>query len=220
MNTVLTHRLRSASVGSAPRRRGVIVAGATGLAMLLLTLVSAGSVSAQVGYPGYPGYGAGAGSRSGYPPNALISSYFDPRYCGNGAVSVVTDAGGALIDICTSTGQRILPVYPDYSSFGGFGGYPGYGSGFGGYGGGAPTYSYGYGFNNGFNTGFSGYTGFTGFAGGYQPYPVSNTTTNGNTAANGYGSYTDPRTNCPGGQVSSTPSGFFCTATGAFAGGT
>jgi len=67
------------------------------------------------------GYGQPV-SQSGYPPNAVISSYFDPRYCGNGAVSVVTDAGGALIDICTSTGQRILPIYPDFSPYGGFGG--------------------------------------------------------------------------------------------------
>jgi len=211
MNMIPGHRARSP-------RRGVI-AGATGLAMLLLTLVSAGSVSAQVGYPGYPGYGAPVGSQSGYPPNAVISSYFDPRYCGNGAVSVVTDAGGALIDICTSTGQRIIPVYPDFSPYGSFGGFPGYGSpGFVG----SPTYSYGYGFNNGFNNGFNSYpvyTGFTGFSSGYQPYPV-NTTNSGNTVANGYGTYTDPRTNCPGGQVTSTPSGYFCAATGTFAGGT
>jgi hypothetical protein len=50
---------------------------------------------------------------SGYPPNTAISTYVDPRYC-NGLVSVVTDASGNLIDVCTTTGQRIFPVYPDY----------------------------------------------------------------------------------------------------------
>jgi hypothetical protein len=53
------------------------------------------------------------GAQSPYPPNTVISTYFDPRYC-NGVVSVATDQYGNLIDICTVTGQRIYPVYPDY----------------------------------------------------------------------------------------------------------
>jgi hypothetical protein len=49
-------------------------------------------------------------SASGYPANAVISTYFDPRY---GEVSVVTDASGNLIDINAQTGQRIYPYLPD-----------------------------------------------------------------------------------------------------------
>lgn len=173
-------------------RRGAVV-GVASFAMLLLSLVPAMSVGAQ----------------SFYPPNAVISSYFDPRYCGNGAVSVVTDAGGSLIDICTSTGQRVVPIYPDYVSapYGGYGyGYaqPAYNNG---YNYNAPTYAYtapvytrtaNYGYGYGYATG---------------AYNGNNNTKNGNTL-NGYGSYTDNRTNCPGGRVTSTPSGYFCTANG------
>ncbi len=42
-----------------------------------------------------------------------VVSYFDPRYCGDGRVSVVPDKDGNLIDVCTSTGVRILPIYAD-----------------------------------------------------------------------------------------------------------
>ena len=52
-------------------------------------------------------------SASGYPPNTVVSTYFDPRY---GTVSVVTDATGNLIDINTATGQRIYPVFSDYGN--------------------------------------------------------------------------------------------------------
>jgi hypothetical protein len=52
-------------------------------------------------------------STTGYPPNTVISTYADPRYCG-GVVSVVTDSSGNLIDVCPGTGQRIAPIYPDY----------------------------------------------------------------------------------------------------------
>ena len=55
---------------------------------------------------------------SGYPPNTVISTYYDPRY---GVVSVVTDSSGNLIDINAATGQRIYPYLPDY----------GYGYGYG-----------------------------------------------------------------------------------------
>ena len=166
-------------------RRGAVV-GVASFAMLLLSLVPAISVGAQ----------------SFYPPNAVISSYFDPRYCGNGAVSVVTDAGGSLIDICTSTGQRVVPIYPDYvaAPYGGYGyGYrqPAYNYNYN-----APTYAYAAPVYN--NTANYGYTTGT--------YYGSNAT-NGNTL-NGYGTYNDNRTNCPGGQVTSTPSGYFCTANG------
>lgn len=79
-----------------PTRRRLFV-GAAGLALLLLTLLPAMAVGAQ----------------SVYPPNTVISTYFDPRY---GEVSVVTDASGNLIDVNALTGQRIFPVYADYTS--------------------------------------------------------------------------------------------------------
>jgi len=133
-------------------------------------------------------------STSGYPPNALISSYFDPRYCGNGAVSVVTDAGGALINICTSTGQRVLPVYPDYVPV------P--------Y---APAVPYG---TSAYTLGYYGNGAASGYNYGYTPYAASYN--------NGYASgftgtrqYTDNNSNCPNGDVTQTSSGFFCTANGA-----
>ena len=178
---------------SAPLKRGVrrgAVVGVASFAMLLLSLVPAMSVGAQ----------------SFYPPNAVVSSYFDPRYCGNGAVSVVTDAGGSLINICTSTGQRVVPIYPDYvvAPYGGYGyGYaqPAYNYG---YTYNAPTYAYAAPVYN--NTANYGY----GYATGTY---YGNNATNGNTL-NGYGTYNDNRTNCPGGQVTSTPSGYFCTANG------
>jgi hypothetical protein len=79
-----------------PVRRRVILAVA-GLALLLgLLLVPAVSVGAQ----------------STYPPNTVISTYYDARY---GVVSVVTDATGNLIDINAVTGQRIYPIYADYA---------------------------------------------------------------------------------------------------------
>jgi len=78
-----------------------------------------------------PAYTQPYAYNSGYVPNAIVSSYFDPRYCGDGRVSVVTDAGGALINICTSTGQRVIPIYPDYVPFGGNGyGYSPYSYGY------------------------------------------------------------------------------------------
>jgi len=58
-------------------------------------------------------HGTSVGAASPYPPNTLVSTYFDPRYC-DGSVSIVSDASSNLIDICTTTGQRIYPVYPDY----------------------------------------------------------------------------------------------------------
>ena len=83
-----------------PVRRRLILAMA-GLAMLLgLLLVPAVSVGAQ----------------STYPPNTVISTYYDARYgVVSVVVSVVTDAYGNLIDINAATGQRIYPIYADYA---------------------------------------------------------------------------------------------------------
>ena len=46
-------------------------------------------------------------------------SYFDPRYCGDGRVSIVSDNGGNLINVCTTTGVRVYPVYADGYPYGG-----------------------------------------------------------------------------------------------------
>jgi len=82
-----------------------------GLGLLLLALVP-----------------AAVGAASPYPPNTVVSTYFDARFCGNGQVSVVSDSSGNLVNVCTATGQRIDPaayVLPGYAS-----GYaPGYGTG-------------------------------------------------------------------------------------------
>ena len=77
------------------RRRPFIVAA--GFMLLILTFILPGMVGAQ----------------SVYPPNTVVSTYFDARY---GEVSVVTDASGNLIDVNAATGQRIYPVYTDYAS--------------------------------------------------------------------------------------------------------
>ena len=45
-------------------------------------------------------------------------SYFDPRYCGDGRVSIVPDKDGHLINVCTTTGARIFPVYADDYPYG------------------------------------------------------------------------------------------------------
>jgi len=67
---------------------------------------------------GYPAYVAPT-TTTGYPANTVVSTYFDPRYC-NGVVSVATDGSGTLIDLCTTTGQRIYPIFPDYGFGNGF----------------------------------------------------------------------------------------------------
>src|SRR6476661_508672 len=59
---------------------------------------------------GAPSYVAGNTSSTGYPPNTVISTYPDPRYCG-GVVSVVAVTSGKLINVCPGTGQRIYPVF-------------------------------------------------------------------------------------------------------------
>jgi hypothetical protein len=78
------------------RRRPFILAA--GLMLLILTFILPGMV---------------VGAQSVYPPNTVVSTYFDARY---GEVSVVTDASGNLIDVNAATGQRIYPVYADYTS--------------------------------------------------------------------------------------------------------
>lgn len=206
------------------RRFALAVAG---LSLLLLALVP-----------------AAVGADSPYPPNTVVSTYFDARFCGNGEVSVVTDQGGNLVNVCTATGQRIDPAAY-----------------------GAPGYPYGYGtvYGTGFippyNTGIvppvygavgntqvirqyidnnsncpngdvtQTLSGFfctaTGqpaasslsipvFNGGYAPYvPGFN---GGGFGPVGTGSiirqFNDGRSNCPNGDVTETTSGFFCTATG------
>ncbi len=50
----------------------------------------------------------------GYPNIVNAVSYFDPRYCGDGRVSIVPDKDGNLINVCKTTGARIFPVYGGY----------------------------------------------------------------------------------------------------------
>ena len=88
---------RPIDIRHSPSMHRRVLLAVAGLALLLLTLVPAVAVGAQ----------------SAYPPNSVISTYFDARY---GEVSVVTDASGNLIDINAATGQRIYPVYADYTS--------------------------------------------------------------------------------------------------------
>jgi hypothetical protein len=102
-------------------------------------IYSNATVYTAVSAPAYVAYTAPTTASTGYPPNTVISTYFDPRYCGNGAVSVVTDSSGNLIDVCTSTGVRIYPVFADYGYGYGYG-YP-YGY-VGGYYGGCPVGNY------------------------------------------------------------------------------
>ncbi|MGI8857533.1 MAG: hypothetical protein ACR2JW_17505 [Thermomicrobiales bacterium] len=56
-----------------------------------------------------------------YPPNTVISNTFDPRFCGDGQVSVVSDQNSNLIDVCTTTGQRFDPTAYGYGYAPGFG---------------------------------------------------------------------------------------------------
>lgn len=89
-----------------------LVSAVAGVGMLLLALVPA-AVSAQ----------------SSYPPNTVVSTYNDVRYCG-GPISVVSDSSGNLINVCTTTGTRIDPATPAYGAPGYTYGYaPGYGAG-------------------------------------------------------------------------------------------
>jgi len=108
-----------------------IVVGAASAVLFVLAMMQGASVgaAAPTAYQ-YPGIVAPVGtttttttatmpSASGFPANTVVSTYIDPRYC-NGLVSVVTDGSGNLIDVCTATGQRIIPVFPDFGFGAGF----------------------------------------------------------------------------------------------------
>lgn len=95
MSHASTNTTRSSLAARLIGRRRLVVAAA--LAMLVLTLM-------------VPALAVGA--QSIYPPNTVVSTYFDARY---GEVAVVTDASGNLIDINAATGQRIYP-YATYAS--------------------------------------------------------------------------------------------------------
>jgi hypothetical protein len=78
-----------------------------------------------------------------YPPNTVLSTYFDARFCGNGDVSVVTDQNSNVIDICTATGQRIDPTAYGATGYN-YGFAPGYGAAYApGYGTGVVSPVYG-----------------------------------------------------------------------------
>jgi len=156
------HRFRS--------RRFVPAVAAVGLLLLLLALVP-----------------ATVGAASPYPPNTVVSNSFDPRFCGDGRVSVVSDQGGNLVDVCTATGQRIDPsayAVPGYN----YGSAPVYNSGA------VPPITSGFlpTVNNGYTNAIYGPAG------------------NGSVIRQ----YNDGNSNCPNGDVTQTFSGFFCTATG------
>ena len=126
------------------------------------------------------------GAAAPYPPNTVVSTYYDARYCG-GPISVVSDSGGNLIDVCTATGVRIDPAAPYGAPGYNFGYAPGYGTGV------IPPYAA--------NT-------------GVVP-PVYGAVGNavGNNAAV-IRQYFDGNSNCPNGDVTETLSGFFCTVNG------
>src|SRR5262249_31938731 len=131
----------------------------------------------------------------------------DPRYCGDGLVSIVTDSTGHVINVCTSTGVRIYPVFSDFGGYGGF-----YGNGFYGNGTGAFPYTGFYG--NGYAPSYLNGT----YAYGNVPVaPFTGNYVNGYFGAPYYGTtafqYTDNRF-CGDGQVTYTPQGYFCTTTG------
>ncbi|MDQ6832991.1 MAG: hypothetical protein M3008_06300, partial [Chloroflexota bacterium] len=89
-----------------------VAVGAASAILFVLALMQSASVGAAA--PAVTTYGLGGTattSNSGYPPNTVLSSSFDPRY---GFVSVVTDGSGNLIDVNSTTGQRIYPVFPDF----------------------------------------------------------------------------------------------------------
>ncbi len=115
------------------RKGRTIVTAAVGALMLLLTVLGSASVGAAAPvngctlgnracnvYPYYYGYAVpyvagGPVYVNAYTQPALVAgaTYFDPRYCGDGRVSVVPDKDGNLINVCTTTGVRIFPVYAD-----------------------------------------------------------------------------------------------------------
>lgn len=209
--------------GSRARRLVAIVAG---LGLFLLALIP-----------------AAVGAASPYPPNTVVSTYYDARYCG-GSISVVSDSGGNLIDVCTATGVRIDPAtaYGYGYGYGYAGGYgtaliPTYNGGgigpvYGAIGNGQIVRQYNDSNSNCPNgdvtqtvTGF--YCTATGtpaasngyipaFNNGYVPYaPAYSGVAYGSVGTGAViREYNDGRSNCPNGDVTETTSGFFCTANG------
>jgi hypothetical protein len=141
------------------------------------------------------------------PGNSLITTYFDPRYCGDGLVSLVTDATGHVINVCTATGVRIYPVFPDFGGYGGF--FNGY------FGNRAVPYAYNW---WGAGTAYApAYLNGTYAYAGVPVAPLTGNYLNGYFGApyafGGYNQYTDNRF-CGDGQITQTPQGYFCTTTG------
>jgi hypothetical protein len=181
---------------------------------------------------------AAVGAASPYPPNTVVSTYYDARYCG-GPVSIVSDSGGNLINVCTVSGIRIDPSAAPYGYIPGYGAaiLPTYQTGgalpvYGSIGNGAIIRQYNDGNANcpngdvtettsGFFCTANGQPAASSlsapvFNGGFVPYaPGFNGTAYG-TVANGsiIRQYNDDRSNCPNGDVTETTSGFFCTANG------
>ncbi|GEM_PF-3348113 len=99
MRTHHTHRLIPAII--------------VGAALLIAALGSSAAVGATAPFP--PGATCSGISMCQPSPDYRYAgnrtTYADPRYCVRGLVSVVTDPRyGELIDVCSSTGQRIFPV--------------------------------------------------------------------------------------------------------------
>lgn len=108
-----------------------IVVGVAGILMLVLTIGGSATVGAAApvngctlgnyvctGYtyvvPAYT-YANVPYVYGRYAPAVGGVTYFDPRYCGDGRVSIVSDKDGNAINVCTTTGARIFPVYSDYA---------------------------------------------------------------------------------------------------------
>jgi hypothetical protein len=158
---------------------------------LLVVLVAAVGVGAQT-----------------YPPNTVVSRYTDPRYCGDGQISVVADSSGTLMDVCIRDGSRIYPVADGTNPYGGpvvnpgvQGGVPylppGYAPAVPGTAPYTPPYAP--------NTGIALPNG-----GGYVS-PASGT---GGITGTIIRQYYDGNSNCPNGDVTQTTGGFYCTANG------
>ncbi len=118
-----------------------LVTLAAGAVMLILTIGSSASVGAAtpanvftangcpvgnyrclgygdpIYYGGIP-YGTVPYVYAHYNAVPGAANYFDPRYCGDGRVSIVADKDGHLINVCTTTGMRIYPVFSDVYSYG------------------------------------------------------------------------------------------------------
>jgi hypothetical protein len=117
-----------------------LVACAVGALMLVLTLGSTLSVGASTPANAFTAHGCAVGNYqclygtpyyyggapyvgtpyiyAHYTAVPGVVSYFDPRYCGEGRVSIVPDKDGNLINVCTSTGVRIYPIYADGYPYG------------------------------------------------------------------------------------------------------